>query len=187
VSTEVFRTARLRIHELGEHDLEGLAELHAQPEVLRALHMVASGGVEDERTRLARAHARYAPNDPGDPSSPRRGFWGISDDSGVLAGMLILQTLAPNAAHDGYEIGWRLHPRAWGKGYATEAARGGLDLAFEGSTVDAIYAVILPENDRSRAVAERLGMSRAGELDYAGLRHDLFAMSREEWARLRST
>ncbi len=57
----------------------------------------------------------------------------------------------------GIEIGWAFNPRAWGKGYATEAGAASVDYAFAHHDVDALYSVILPENERSQAVARRLG------------------------------
>jgi len=57
------------------------------------------------------------------------------------------------------EIGWRLHPDAWGHGYATEAGRAALEAAREQLGLTRIIAVIDPGNAASLAVARRLGMS----------------------------
>ncbi|GAA4726824.1 hypothetical protein GCM10023350_07020 [Nocardioides endophyticus] len=40
---------------------------------------------------------------------------------GVVVGTVLLLTL-PNDEHGEVEIGWHLHPDAWGQGYACEAA-----------------------------------------------------------------
>jgi len=58
------------------------------------------------------------------------------------------------------EIGWRLARPAWGNGYATEAAREVLRFGFEEVGLDEIVSMTTPANRRSRAVMERLGMSR---------------------------
>ncbi|HLT92582.1 MAG TPA: GNAT family N-acetyltransferase [Woeseiaceae bacterium] len=55
------------------------------------------------------------------------------------------------------EIGWTLAPEHWGKGYATEAARAALDYAFRTLGWSSVVHVMLPDNARSIAVAERLG------------------------------
>jgi RimJ/RimL family protein N-acetyltransferase len=58
------------------------------------------------------------------------------------------------------EIGWRLEPAAWGKGYATEAARAARDWAFANVPgLDRLIAVIQPGNAASIRVAEKLGMT----------------------------
>jgi len=56
------------------------------------------------------------------------------------------------------EIGWRLRRDAWGSGYATEAALAALDAAWHRMGMAQIIAIVHPDNDRSLALAERLGM-----------------------------
>ena len=62
---------------------------------------------------------------------------------------------------DALEIGWHLHPDAWGHGIATEGALRLVDLARENG-VERLHAVVYPGNDRSMAVCDRLGMTRLG-------------------------
>jgi RimJ/RimL family protein N-acetyltransferase len=55
------------------------------------------------------------------------------------------------------EIGWTISPDHWGKGYATEAAQVSLRYAFDVLGWKRVIHVILTGNERSIAVAERLG------------------------------
>ena len=55
------------------------------------------------------------------------------------------------------EIGWTISPDHWGKGYATEAARAALDYVFNTLGWSRVIHVILQDNERSIAVAERIG------------------------------
>ncbi|MFD9906403.1 GNAT family N-acetyltransferase [Streptomyces sp. NPDC059063] len=55
------------------------------------------------------------------------------------------------------EIGWRLTRAAWGRGYVTAAARMALD-RVRAAGVRSVVAVIDTRNERSIAVARRLGM-----------------------------
>ena len=57
------------------------------------------------------------------------------------------------------EVGWRLHPSAWGNGYATEGARAALTTAWSELGLDRVISLIDPANAPSIAVAERLGMT----------------------------
>ena len=57
------------------------------------------------------------------------------------------------------EIGWTIARPHWGRGYATEAARAALDFAFGELGWERVIHVILAGNDRSVAVAERIGSS----------------------------
>lgn len=56
------------------------------------------------------------------------------------------------------EIGWRLHPGCWGKGYATEAAAASLQVGFAELGAERVVAVVEPANGPSLRLAERLGM-----------------------------
>ena len=64
----------------------------------------------------------------------------------------------PDLSHE-VEVGWRLHPDAWGQGYATEAGRAALEAARNQLELTRVIAVIDPGNAPSLAVAARLGMS----------------------------
>lgn len=56
------------------------------------------------------------------------------------------------------EIGWTLHPKAQGKGYASEAATAMLDYAFGVLKLHRVKAELDPRNAASIALCKRLGM-----------------------------
>ncbi len=56
------------------------------------------------------------------------------------------------------EIGWRLHKQFWGNGYATEAAKGLLNHAFQSLGYHIIYAYTTHINAQSINVMKKLGM-----------------------------
>lgn len=62
----------------------------------------------------------------------------------------------------GNEIGYAFHPRAWGKGYATEAGTAAVDWAFAHLGWDDIIHCIDPGNVASQNVAKRLGSTLKG-------------------------
>lgn len=59
-----------------------------------------------------------------------------------------------------YEVIYALRVSCWGKGYATEAARALMSHAFElkSPRIEAIWALVYPQNLRSIRVLEKLGM-----------------------------
>lgn len=82
------------------------------------------------------------------------------------------------------EVGWRLARHAWGKGYASEAARAALRVGFEGHALSEIVSFTSVGNTRSRAVMERIGMTFDREFDHPALpagdrlrRHVLYRVS----------
>ena len=92
------------------------------------------------------------------------------------------------------EIGWRLPRPLWGRGYATEAARGWLDHGFAELGLEEIVAFTDPGNARSLAVMRRLGMRRDPARDFEHpampdghpLRPQvLWAIGRDAWERAR--
>ena len=62
----------------------------------------------------------------------------------------------------GNEVGWSLHPDAWGKGYALEGARAAIDFAFDELGWDDVIHCIDPENVPSQKVAQALGSTLRG-------------------------
>ncbi len=67
------------------------------------------------------------------------------------------------------EIGWALRGEYWGRGYASEVGRAGLQFAFRELDMRAVVAFTEQHNRRSRAVMERIGMAYAGEFLGNGL------------------
>ena len=84
-------------------------------------------------------------------------------------------------------MGWVLHPKYWGRGDATEAGRRAVQYAFAELGVPELFSVILPENARSIAVAQRLGFSFMEEraLSHFPLSpHGIWRLRRTDWSEL---
>jgi aminoglycoside 6'-N-acetyltransferase len=60
------------------------------------------------------------------------------------------------------EIGWAFNPEYHGRGFATEAARELLALAFAELGMHRVFAQLDPRNSASAKLCERLGMRREG-------------------------
>ncbi len=100
-----------------------------------------------------------------------QGLWAIETPGmdGVPVqpcGTALVVTLprSDGAPSDVLEIGWHLHPSAWGHGIATEAAQRLVQHARE-QGVRRLHAVVYEGNARSMAVCDRLGMTRLGPTD----------------------
>lgn len=90
---------------------------------------------------------------PGDPASPI-GFCGFGCNFAPLV-----------------ELGWTLLPEVWGRGYATEAGRAALGYGFEVVGFEHVISAVAASNDRSRRVAEKVGLTVEGTFEYAGEPH----------------
>jgi RimJ/RimL family protein N-acetyltransferase len=119
-------------------------------------------------------------------SEPIARRWAVERrDDGLVLGTLILVELPDPTPVSGFppgrfEVGWHLHPDAWGHGYATETARAALTWGF-GRGLDEIYAVVRPGNEPSMNVCRRLGMAALGRTTaYYDTESELFRITRSE-------
>jgi RimJ/RimL family protein N-acetyltransferase len=141
-------TERLVLIPLGPGDLDEVAALYGDPEVMRHI----DGGI---RTRAATADALAA----AERNWERRGWglWAIRDaTTGGLVGEGGLQPLddVNGAAID---FGFTLGRRHWGKGLATEAGAAILADAWDRYDGDQLQAIAHTDNGPSKAVLKKLG------------------------------
>ncbi len=118
-------------------------------------------------------------------SAPPLGYWAIEvNDHGPLHGRLIGSVLLvplPNNEHGEVEIGWHLHPDAWGNRYAPEAATAILERGFTGGLPE-IHAVTHLTNEASMSVCRRIGMEHRGIVHtWYDEPSQHFVMTREGW------
>lgn len=156
------RTARLLLRPFREDDRPAFAALNADPEVRAFFPGLLSREASDDFANRIDAHfAEHGygffaiePHGPGATEAPFLGFCGLSIPNFDAPFMPAV------------EIGWRLARSAWGHGYATEAARACLTLAWTTLGLDEVVSFTVPENLRSRAVMKRIGMRHEPERDF---------------------
>jgi RimJ/RimL family protein N-acetyltransferase len=172
------RTERLILRDWHAADLDRWAEINADPEVREFL-----GGlwtVTEAAASMEHYQSEYERNG--------FGFWALAElptqtSAGRLVGMAGLDVVDPETPFDGVEIGWRLARDAWGRGYATEAARAVFAEAFDVLGLDEVYALTEANNVRSQAVMRRLGMAYEPAKDFDD--QVVFRLARSEFVRLR--
>ncbi len=81
----------------------------------------------------------------------------------------------------GYEIGFHLRKKFWGKGYASEAATAVIKEFFAMGKADRLYAGHHPDNSGSQKLLKRLGFEPIGERFYepTGLFHPCYVLHRK--------
>ena len=70
------------------------------------------------------------------------------------------------------DIGWRLKRSAWGKGFATEAAKACLDAAFKRFGLNEVYSYCPDLNKASEAIMKKIGMVFVGTLQHPKVAKD---------------
>jgi RimJ/RimL family protein N-acetyltransferase len=166
----MIETERLLLRPPDDSDIDVWAEMLGDREVARYL-----GPPLDSRAAVA-AHVRlilqrHEADGFGLLAVQRKSDGRVIGRSGFL--VWDNRSWTPTTRHDArdhaeVEIGWTLCRDAWGHGYATEAGIACRDYGFANLDVDRIVAVIQRENDRSAAVARRLGMRPEEEIRTAG-------------------
>jgi len=154
----MIETDRLVLRPAVDADREAIAQLNAHPEV-----GVWLGGVRDRAESDAfvdRVQAHEAEHG--------FGFWVVERQADTrVIGMTGLWHAPENLPEAGkVEIGWRFHPNAWGRGYATEAAAAALAYGFDVLSLTEIPAWTARTNLASKAVMRRIGMTPAPERDF---------------------
>jgi len=177
-------TVRLALRGWTDADREPFAALNAEPDVATWLSRPLDRAGSD--TFIDRMLERWWLDG--------FGLWAVERlEDGALIGMtgLSVPAWAPERS---VEIGWRLARSAWGRGFATEAARAAVRFAFEEVRLDALVSYTAGLNVRSRAVMERLGMrvDPSAAFEYPGfpeghpLRpHVTYRLRRADWAAAR--
>jgi RimJ/RimL family protein N-acetyltransferase len=153
---EELRTERLLLRQFRPDDAEALHEIYVQPEYLEHMPPLDLDGARAQIERFAEmwdeaGHSQWATVD-------------------LVTGRLIGRTgiLRHNdwtlEPHSVPEVGWVLHRDFWGRGLATEAGRASLECWRELMLDEPrLYSFTTPENVRSRAVMERLGLTLRGQ------------------------
>jgi len=187
--TEVpeLRTARLLLRAWRGEDLEPFAAMNADPAVRE--HFPGGPMPRAESDALVeRFQARWRD----DGHAP----WAVERlDDGRFIGFIGLLSVHFEAHFTpAVEVGWRLAKDAWGHGFATEGGQASLRWGFETLRLEEIVSFTTPGNARSRAVMERLGMTRDVDDDFEHprippgeplRRHVLYRLQRGAWLSAR--
>jgi RimJ/RimL family protein N-acetyltransferase len=146
------RTRRLVLRGWRDSDRDAFAAMNADPEVMRYLPEALSRERSDAMFDRVTAHL----------DREGWGLWAVQRvDTGEVAGFTGLAVPGHDLPFQPcVEVGWRLARSAWGHGFATEAAREALRVGFDELGLAEVVSFTTVANTRSRAVMERLGMSR---------------------------
>ncbi len=152
------KTERLVLRQWKEGDLEPLARMNADPLVMEFFSSALTREESAVRWERYRKHIQ----------EQGWGLWAVSVQGGAdFIGWLGLWPIGFEAHFTpAIEVGWRLLPEFWGRGYATEGARAAIRDGFERLKLEEIVATTVPANFRSRRVIEKLGMQYESRGDF---------------------
>jgi RimJ/RimL family protein N-acetyltransferase len=160
----ILETPRLRLREMTIEDLDFVASMLADSDVMRYYPRCCTR--EESAAWIQRQRARYARDG--------FGFWlAVASATGEPVGQagLLMQDL------DGVMkvgLGYLMHRPFWRRGFAYEACTGILEHAFGTLGLARVVCPIRPENAPSRRLAEKLGMVPGMQIEYAGYQHIIY-------------
>ncbi len=177
-------TERLVMRAWRASDRDAFAALNADPEVMRYFPGPQTRAESDgfaDRIEARMAELGY-------------GLWALEPvETGSFVGFTGLNPMPPGVpGSGGIEVGWRLARSAWGYGYATEAGRAALAVAFDLAAYDEVWSLTATINAASRAVMERLGLRQVATTLHPALdpdspiaEHVFYRITRAEYSRHR--
>ncbi|MFC6634010.1 GNAT family N-acetyltransferase [Microbulbifer taiwanensis] len=176
-------TERLLLRQWCNEDRAPFAELNADPRVMKYFPGIQTRQESDASVDRASAHI----------AEHGWGFWALErlEDNRFIGFVGIKHAPEELPFSPCVEIGWRLGVSYWGHGYATEAARASLDVAFQVLGLNEVVSFAVVNNRPSRVVMERLGMREDPQTFEHPLlpegsplrRHCLYRLRAAEWRR----
>jgi RimJ/RimL family protein N-acetyltransferase len=163
----LLETSRLLLRPISTDDLDDFVAFHSDPEVTRYISRF-DRPLAEERLRMNELEWR------------QRGHGLIAvleKDGGRFLGRAGIKYWPQ---FDETEVGWALRRDAWGRGYATEAARACVEWGFAELDVPYLTAMIDARNMRSIRVAEKLGLEPARKDVLMGDPVVVYAIDRSE-------
>ncbi|WP_313959769.1 GNAT family N-acetyltransferase [Microbacterium paludicola] len=145
-------TARLRFREMDVDDLDDVAALWGDPEVMT--YYPSTRTREEAGEWIARMQDRY--------ERDGHGLWIIETHDGRFVGDCGITWQSYNDTPV-REVGYHVVRSLQGRGYATEAAAACVELVRSTWAPTLLTAIIHPDNTASRRVAEHLGMSHIAD------------------------
>src|SRR4029078_8855948 len=166
----ILETARLRLRELVPADLDFMAEMLADAEVMRYYPKRLTRELSTDW--IERQIARY--------QTDGYVLWLAEErESGKPVGQVGLVRQQINGA-DECEVGYLIHQPFWRHGFAPEGALTCSDYGFNTPYVPRVISPVPPENAASQGVARNLGMEVIGRAPHGGYEHLVFAVKNPE-------
>ena len=169
---KILTSERLRLRPVTKRDFPAIAAMDSDPRVMRYLCLRRSVPSYEQALEEVRSILELRAPSGG-------GTWAITcRTTQTFFGWVWVVLLGDVPDID---LGYRLAPKFWGHGYATEAGRQIAHHTFLDLGIPHLTALIHPLNLASARVAEKVGLSLTGTVDAFGTALDRYAVSRADY------
>lgn len=172
----VLETNRLKLRQFTSADIEAIFKLDSNPQVHQYLgNKPISSMAKAERT-IENFLTQYREN--------QIGRWAVfqkKDNSFVGWSGIKLETGLYNGYQNYYDLGFRLLPEYWGKGYAFESAQVALSDAFTRLKLETVHAAADVANKASNSNIKKLGFSFKNDFLYDCRKHNWYSLSKRNY------
>ncbi|STX50944.1 GNAT family acetyltransferase [Legionella busanensis] len=169
--TIILETKRLVLKTMTAKDLACLFNLRSNPRVMK---FIGNGKVQ--KKEQVKEFIKLAPNYFKEYGL---GFFNaFKKENGSFIGQAGLFHLGFDVNQPEIELAYRLLPEYWHQGYATELATALIKWGFNEKKLKRIIAMVHPENERSRRVLEKSGMSYLGMINFREERNPCYEIKK---------
>jgi len=171
-------TERLILRELLPTDDVAMFELDSNTEVHKYLGNNPIHTIEQAQEVIRMVRQQYVENGIGRWAA-------IEKQSGEFIGWSGLKFIREyeNNHINFHDVGYRLLPKYWGKGYATESAKAAIEYGFTQLNLNEIIGTANVENIRSRKALEKCGLKFVEKFMWRNIPCDWLKLTREEWEK----
>jgi len=172
-------TDRLILREMLPEDAEGMFELDSNPLVHKYLGNKPIKIIEESEKRIAYVRDQYV--------NQGVGRWSVIEKStGIFMGWSGLKfyfDLTLNSKTHFYDIGYRLIPKYWGKGYATESAFAVMDYGFNTMQLETIVGLADVNNVASNIILKKIGLKYIEDFTYEDQEVSWYELNNKDYGK----
>lgn len=152
----IITSGRLMLKKIEELDIEELYEIYSNENIFR----LRPGKVKKNKTSVQNMIGHFQR----DFNKKKMIFLGIYLNDTVKKLIGIAEIFDLNKKVNSITIGYTIHEKFWGKGYATEAVRLVIDFLFRKIGINRIQAFVMTENIKSKNVLLRNHFQKEGTI-----------------------
>jgi len=178
----VVETERLILREFVESDAEAFFEMDSNPAVHTYLGNNPTKTLAEAKKVIQLIRQQYVDNGIGRWAA-------IEKATGAFIGWSGLKYIreTENNHINFYDVGYRLAPKYWGLGYATESAKAAIEYGFNTLKLTEIIGTANVENKASRRALEKCGLTFVEQFMWRDIQCDWLKITKEEWIKMTST